>query len=51
MVAVAAIIKIGYKAYTRAKSVKISRRLRPVSQQHNGRLIFDSIIFDTLILG
>ena len=48
---IAAIINIGDRAYTKAESVKISRRLRPVSQQHNGRLIGDSIIFDSLILG
>jgi len=51
MATIAAIINIGDQAYTKAKSVKRSRRLRPVLQQHNGRQIFDSIIEASLILG
>ena len=52
MATIAAIINIGDQAYTKAKSVKrYRRRLRPVSQQHNGRQIFDSIIEASLMLG
>jgi len=51
MATIAAIIKMGDRSNRRAKSVKISRSPGLVEQQHNGRLIFDSIIFDTLILG
>ena len=51
MATIAAIINIGDQAYTKAKSVKRSRRLRPVLQQHNGRQIFDSIIEASSILG
>jgi hypothetical protein len=51
MATIAAIINIRDQAYTKAKSVKRSKRLRPVSQQHNGRQIFDSIIEASSILG
>jgi hypothetical protein len=51
MATIAAIINIGDQGYTKAKSVKISKRLRPVLQQHKGRQIFDSIIEASLILG
>jgi hypothetical protein len=51
MAAIAAIINVGDQAYTKAKSVKRSKVLSPVSQQHNGRQIFDSIIEASLILG
>jgi len=51
MATIAAIINIGDQAYTKAKLVKKSKRLRQVSQQHKGRQIFDSIIEASLILG
>ena len=51
MATIPAIINIRDQGYTKAKSVKRSRRLRPVSQQHNGWQIFDSIIEASLILG
>ena len=51
MATISAIINVGDQAYTKAKSVKKSKRLRPVSQQHNDRQIFDSIIEASSILG
>jgi hypothetical protein len=51
MATIGAIINVGDQAYTKAKSVKISKRLRPVLQQHKGRQIFDSIMEASLILG
>jgi hypothetical protein len=51
MATITAIINVGDQAYTKAKSVKRYKRLRPVSQQHNGRQIFDSIIEASLIFG
>lgn len=51
MATISAIIKVGDQGYTKAKSLKRYKRLRPVSQQHKGRQIFDSIIEASLILG
>lgn len=51
MATIAAIINIRDQGYTKAKSVKRSKRLRPVSQQHNGRQILDSIIEASSIFG
>jgi hypothetical protein len=51
MATISAIIKVGDQEYTKAKSVKKSKGLRSISQQHNGRQIFDSIIEASLILG